>query len=122
MILNYLPLFILAVLVGFFIITSVILSGFIGPKNPNTTKSSPYECGIIPEDTARKKFPIKFYPVAMLFVVFDVELVFIYPWAVVFNKLGVSGYVEMVIFILILLVGYLYILKRGGFEWEKRNF
>ncbi|MCL5674165.1 MAG: NADH-quinone oxidoreductase subunit A [Candidatus Omnitrophica bacterium] len=122
MIYIYLPLFILAALVGFFILTSVVLSNFIGPKNPGAAKSVPYECGIIPEDVARKRFPIKFYPVAMLFVVFDVELVFVYPWAVVFKKLGVPGYVEMVIFILVLLAGYLYVLKRGGFEWEKKSF
>ena len=121
MLLEYLPLIILSVIVGAFIIISLLLSYFIGPKNPTPQKSIPYECGIVPQDVARKKFPIKFQLIAMLFIVFDIELVFIYPWIVVFKKLGLSGYLEIVIFILILLVGYVYVWKRGGFEWEKGN-
>jgi len=81
-------------------------------------KSFPYECGIEPIGTARDRFSVKFYLIAMMFVVFDIEVVFLYPWAVAFKSLKIFGLIEMAIFIVILLFCYVYIWKRGGLEWE----
>ena len=90
----------------------------IGPKRPSEEKLSTYESGMEPVRSARERFSVKFYLVAMLFIVFDVEIVFMYPWAVLFRQLGMFGFVEMVGFIAILLVGYIYILKKGALQWH----
>jgi NADH-quinone oxidoreductase subunit A len=79
---------------------------------------SPYECGVDPVGSARDRFSIKFYLVAVLFILFDIEAVFLYPWAVAFRQLGLYGLVEMVLFIVVLLVGYLYVLKKRALDWE----
>jgi NADH-quinone oxidoreductase subunit A len=94
------------------------LSLFLGPRNPTVRKLQPYESGIQPLDTVRRRFPVRFHLIAMLFIVFDIEAIFFYPWAVNYKRLGLFGLVEMVIFIAILLVGYVYIWKKGAFEWE----
>jgi NADH-quinone oxidoreductase subunit A len=91
---------------------------FLGPRRPSEEKLSTYESGMEPVRTARERFSIKFYLVAMLFILFDIEIVFMYPWAVKFRELGVFGFVEMLVFIGILLVGYLYILKKGALRWD----
>ncbi len=91
---------------------------WIGPKRPTEEKLSTYESGMEPVKTARERFSVKFYLVAMLFILFDIEIVFMYPWAVKFRELGFPGFVEMLVFIAILLVGYLYILKKGALEWR----
>jgi len=96
----------------------LVLSRLLGPKNPNPVKLQAYECGITPVAGARVRFSIKFYLIAMLFIFFDVEAIFLYPWAVVHRQLGVFGLVEMAIFMAILVVGYIYIWKRGAFEWD----
>jgi NADH-quinone oxidoreductase subunit A len=93
-------------------------TALLGPKRPTAAKLAPYECGMSPVGTARTRFPIKFYLYAMLFLVFDIEAVFFYPWAVVYHSLRWFGFVEMFIFIVILLIGYFYIWKKGAFEWE----
>jgi NADH-quinone oxidoreductase subunit A len=90
----------------------------VGLKKPTPVKLSPYECGMPPVGTARDRFSIKFYIIAMLFILFDIEAVFLYPWAVEFRKLGMFGFVEMGVFIAILLVGYIYVWKKGALEWE----
>jgi NADH-quinone oxidoreductase subunit A len=118
MLLDYLPILILAILAALFAGVNVLLSIVLGPRKPNPEKLSPYECGIVPVGTARERFSVKFYLVAMLFIVFDMEIVFLYPWAVVFKQLKIFGLVEMGVFLLILLVGYFYAWTKGGLEWE----
>ncbi len=94
------------------------LHQLLGPRRPNEEKLSTYESGMEPVRTARERFSVKYYMVAVLFILFDIEVVFLYPWAVNFRTLGVFGYVEMVFFIAVLLVGYVYILKRGALQWD----
>ena len=95
-----------------------IISKLLGVTRPNAVKMQSYECGITPTGGARVRFSIKFYLVAMLFILFDIEAIFLYPWAVVHRWLGWFGLIEMGIFVAILLVGYVYIWKRGAFQWE----
>ncbi len=115
---NYLPILILFIMAVGFAVTNVGLSAILGRRRPTAEKLMPYECGIDPVGSARERFSVKFYLIAMLFVIFDVEVIFLYPWAVAFKSLKLFGFIEMVIFIGILLVCYLYIWKRGGLEWE----
>jgi NADH-quinone oxidoreductase subunit A len=105
----------LAVLFGVFLVN---INRWIGPRRPTDEKLSTYESGMEPVSSARERFSVKFYLVAMLFIVFDIEIVFMYPWAVKFRDLGAAGFVEMLVFIGILLVGYLYILKKGALRWD----
>ncbi len=118
MLLHYVPILILLLVVIGFAVSNIIISAIIGRQNPTEEKLSPYECGVEPVGSARERFSVKFYIIAMMFVVFDIEVVFLYPWAVVFKSLALFGLIEMGIFILILLVCYVYIWKRGGFEWD----
>ncbi|MFQ5714381.1 MAG: NADH-quinone oxidoreductase subunit A [Candidatus Scalinduaceae bacterium] len=118
MLLAYLPILILLIVVLGFAISNIIISALLGRNKPSEEKLSPYECGIEPTGTARERFSVKFYLIAMMFVIFDIEVVFLYPWAVVFKSLALFGLIEMAIFIIILLICYAYIWKRGGFEWE----
>ena len=115
---NYLPILILFIIAVGFAVTNVGLSAILGPHRPTREKLTPYECGIEPVGTARERFSVKFYLIAMLFVVFDIEVIFLYPWAVVFKSLKLFGFIEMLIFIGIMLVCYFYIWKRGGLEWD----
>jgi NADH-quinone oxidoreductase subunit A len=117
MLLGYLPILVLILLAAGFALVTCTLSSAIGPSRPNPIKLSPYECGVTPVGNARERFPTKFYLVAMLFIVFDIEIVFLYPWAVVFRKLGVFGLVEMGVFIGILLLGLAYAWRKRGLEW-----
>jgi NADH-quinone oxidoreductase subunit A len=94
------------------------INRWIGPKHPTEEKLSTYESGMEPVKSARERFSVKFYLVAMLFIVFDIEIVFMYPWAVKFRELGMAGFIEMVVFIAVLLVGYIYIIKKGALEWR----
>ena len=99
---------------------SVGVSQLVGPKRPNRAKLEAYECGIepSPEPVGGGRFPIKFYITAMLFIIFDIESVFLYPFAVAFDQLGLFALVEMVLFILTVFVAYAYVWKRGGLEWD----
>ena len=118
---EYLPILILFLFASAFAFGSLILSHFIGPRKYGEVKGEPYESGIRPCMDARIKFSIKFYIIAVLFIVFDIEVVFLYPWAVVYKELiskSMFIFVEMVVFIGILLFGYLYLWKKGAFEWE----
>ena len=119
----YLPIVLLVVVAALFGLVSLALSSVIGQKKPSAVKLAPYECGCDPVGTARERFSIKFYLIAMLFILFDIEAVFLYPWAVVFQKFigagsGTFVLVEMLVFIVILLVGYIYVWKKGALEWE----
>ena len=115
---SYLPILVLIAIALAFALGSVIMSRLVGQKKPTAVKLAPYECGMPPVGTARDRFSIKFYIIAMLFILFDIEAVFLYPWAVEFRKLGMFGFVEMGVFIAILLVGYVYVWKKGALEWE----
>ena len=114
----YLPILIFLAAATSFGLITLGLSAFIVPRRHGARKDSSYECGVDPVGDARARFPIKFYLVAVLFILFDIEAVFLYPWAVAFRQLGLYGLVEMMLFILILLVGYLYLLKKRALEWE----
>jgi len=118
MLLEYLPILILVVLAAAFAVGSIVASAILGPRRPDPEKLSPYECGMEPVGTARERFSVKFYLVAMLFIIFDMEIVFLYPWAVVFQQLRLFGLVAMGSFLLVLLVGYFYVWKKGGLEWD----
>jgi NADH-quinone oxidoreductase subunit A len=94
------------------------INRWIGPRHPSEEKLSTYESGMEPVKSARERFTVKFYLVAMLFIVFDIEVVFMYPWAVVFRQLGMQGFLEMLLFIGILLVGLVYVVKKGALQWR----
>ncbi len=93
-------------------------SYFLGKKVRNPVKDLPYECGIVPTGSARERFSVKFYLVAMLFILFDIEAVFLYPWAVVFRELKLFAFIEMLIFIVLILCGFFYIWKKGALDWS----
>ena len=114
----YLPILLFLLVAIAFAGGTILLSSLIVPRRSNRVKMSPYECGVDPVGSARDRFSIKFYLVAVLFILFDIEAVFLYPWAVAFKQLGMYGLIEMLLFILILLVGYLYLLKKRALEWE----
>jgi len=114
----YFPILFLFTLALIVALAMLGLAYFIGPKRKTPEKQSTYECGSNPIGDARIRVPVKFYLVAILFVIFDIEIAFLYPWAINFKRLGLFGLIEMGIFILILLVGYFYIIKNGGLEWD----
>jgi NADH-quinone oxidoreductase subunit A len=103
-----------AALVGLF----VALSKWLGPKEPNTAKDFPFECGWLVEPDANRPFPIRYYLVAILFIVFDIEIAFLYPWATEFRGLGMIGFVSMMIFLVVLLVGLYYAVRKRVFDWK----
>ena len=118
MLLEYLPIAVL-------LVSALILAGLViaighlfGPRRPTERKSMPYESGMRPIGPGTRRIPVRFYLIAVLFILFDIEIIFFFPWAVVYKKLAVFGLVEMFIFIAILLVGYVYAWKKGALEWE----
>jgi NADH-quinone oxidoreductase subunit A len=114
---DYLPILVMAVLVVAFASLSFVASILLGPKSPNAAKQAPYECGIVPEQEPAERFPVKFYLVAMSFIVLDVEIVFLYPFATVFRGLSLYGLVAMAVFLLVLLVPFAYLLSVGALDW-----
>ena len=116
----YIPILVLAVLGFAFAAFSVMAGTMLGPKRWNKAKLDAYECGIEPTPIplGGGKIPVKYYLTAMLFIVFDIEIVFLYPWAVSFNKLGPFGLVEMVAFVVTVLIAYAYVWRRGGLDWD----
>ena len=118
MLAEYLPtLLFLLVAIGIGI-ALIVIGNLLGPKKPSAEKLSPYECGFLPFEDARLKFDVRYYLLAILFIVFDLEIAFVFPWALVFRHLGVFGLVEMGLFLALLLIGYIYVWKRGALEWE----
>jgi len=114
---DYLPILIMAVVVVAFVLFSFVASQLLAPRRPNAAKQAPYESGIVPEYEPAERFPVKFYLVAMSFIVLDVEIVFLYPFSTVFRGLGLFGLVAMAIFILVLLVPFAYLLSVGALDW-----
>jgi NADH-quinone oxidoreductase subunit A len=117
---RYLPLLIHVIAAGGLAVVMVLLSTFIGQHKKNKVKMSPYECGMEPQGDVRSRFSVKFYLVAMLFILFDVEAVFLYPWAILLkSELKMFGFWEMMVFIAIILAGLFYIWKKGVIDWNK---
>lgn len=114
----YLPIAILITISTGLAIIVILLGNMFGPRRPTERKAAPYESGMRPIGPGTRRLPIHFYLVAVLFILFDIEVVFFLPWAVVFQELGLFGLVEMAIFILVLLVGFVYAWKKGALEWE----
>jgi NADH-quinone oxidoreductase subunit A len=112
------PLSIMAFLAGAIGLMFIIMSVFLGPKKRHPVKDSPFECGIPSEGYDKGAMPIRFYVMAMLFIIFDVELAFLFPWAVVFRTLGLFGFLEMLVFFIIVGVGFVYAWKIGALEWD----
>jgi NADH-quinone oxidoreductase subunit A len=115
---DYVPLLIYLVISTVVVVSLVVASFVIGPNRPNRRKLMPYESGIIPTAPARHRMSVRFYLTAMLFIIFDVEAVFFYPWAVILHQLRWYGVVEMFVFVFILLVALAHIWRKGGLEWE----
>jgi len=113
------PILVFMILVTGFALVSVIGSLILGMRKPTKEKQAPYECGMQPVGTARERFSVKFYLVAMLFLLFDIEAVFLFPWAVVYRDLKLFGFFEMLLFIAVVLAGYVYVWKKGALEWER---
>jgi NADH-quinone oxidoreductase subunit A len=116
----YVPILALLALAAAFALGSVGISQVVGPRRPNRAKQESYECGIepSPEPVGGGRFPIRYFITAMLFIIFDIEIVFLYPWAVTFNSLGLFGFVEMILFIGAVLIAYAYVWRRGGLDWD----
>jgi NADH-quinone oxidoreductase subunit A len=115
---RYFPILLFVFIAFVFGAGTLLISYFVQPKYPEPEKLSTYECGSEPFSDARMPFPVRYYIFAMLFVIFDVEVIFLYPWAIVFNKIGLIGLVEMLIFIGLFLVAYAYAWQKGALEWD----
>lgn len=113
----YIPIFLFILVAIAFAIVTLIVSGLLHAEKANAVKLEPYECGIEPETDARDRYSVRYYLVAMLFVIFDVETIFMFPWAVVLDRLALFGLAEMFLFILILVIGYAYAWRKGALEW-----
>ena len=118
MLVNYLPILVMFLVALFIAVFVIVVSGLLGPKRPTRRKLMPYESGMEPIGSAQHRFPIKFNLVAMIFILFDIEVIFFFPYALVYRRLGVFGLIEMGLFMLILLIGLIYIWKRGALEWD----
>jgi NADH-quinone oxidoreductase subunit A len=121
----YTPILVLGGIAAAFAVVSVVIAGVVGPSRYNRAKVEAYECGIEPLDpdgvnaaAVGQRFPIKYYLTAMLFIVFDIEIVFLYPWAVAYDNLGMFALVEMLLFMLTVFVAYAYVWRRGGLNWD----
>jgi len=124
---DYLPILLMFVVAAGFAVGNVLLSQFVGQRKRTRTKLMPYECGKDPVGSARERFSVKFYLIAMIFILFDIEVIFLVPWAAVFKTLAAQGdamrwfvYVEMMVFVGLLLAGYIYVVKKGAFDWGER--
>jgi len=114
---NYIPIFIFVAVIGILIPLTLGIAKLVRPEKPEKVKLMPYECGVDPIGDSRQRYTVRFYIVAILFVIFDVETIFLFPWAVQYKALGLFGFVEMMIFLAILVVGYVWIWKKGALEW-----
>src|ERR1044071_6473860 len=121
---DYLPIILMFIVAAGFAVGNVLLSQFVGQRKRTRTKLMPYECGKDPVGSARERFSVKFYMIAMIFILFDIEVIFLIPWAVAFRPFAAWArtliYVEMMLFVVLLLVGYVYVVKKGAFDWGER--
>ena len=115
---KYSPILIFIGLAGAFGLVTLALSYLVQPRYPEPEKLSVYECGSEPFSDSRMPFPVRYYVIAMLFVIFDIEVIFLYPWAVTFDQLGIIGFIEMMIFIGLFVVAYIYAWRKGALEWD----
>ncbi len=115
---NYFPILIFLVLGVFFGVAPMLAGWVVAPNHPDSAKLSPYECGFEAFEDSRTKFDVRYYLVAILFIIFDLEIAFLFPWAVVLNDIGWFGFISMVVFLGILVVGFAYEWKKGALEWE----
>ena len=115
---NYIAIFLTFIIAGIICLSMLLLSSIFGPKKPSKVKNEPFECGVENPAPMSRKIYVKFYIVAMLFILFDIEIIFFYPWAIVLNELKIFGIIEMFVFIGLMLVGYIYIIKKGMLEWK----
>ena len=116
--LEYVAIALMITLATLVALSAIGMGNLFGPRKKSATKSMPYESGMAPYGEGTRRLPVRFYLIAVLFILFDIEVIFFLPWAVVFRQLGLFGLIEMVIFIVILLVGYVYAWKKGALEWE----
>ena len=114
---DYLPIFCMLVLATVFAAGSFVASGLFAPRKPTAAKEAPYECGIVPTREPAERFPVRFYLVAMIFIIFDIEIIFLYPWAVIADELALFGLVEMVIFAVAVFVSFVYLISNGALDW-----
>ena len=114
---QYAPILVFLVVAAVFPVATLVIARLLRPSVYNKTKVEAYECGVPPSGEARARYPVRFYIIAVLFVIFDVETIFLFPWAVKFKVLGLFGFIEMTVFLGILMVGYLYAWKKGALEW-----
>jgi NADH-quinone oxidoreductase subunit A len=115
---EYLPTLLFLFVAGGIGVALIVIGNVLGPRRPNAEKLSPYECGFPAFEDARMQFDVRYYLVAILFIVFDLEIAFVFPWALVFRDLGVYGLVEMGVFLALLVIGFAYVWKKGALEWE----
>ena len=118
MLIDYLAILIYLCIAIAFALFAIAASALLGQRKPTAVKKAPYECGMTTVGSSYRRIPIKYYIIAMLFLLFDIEVVFLYPWAVVFKELKIFAFISMVIFIGILIIAYIYIWKKGALEWE----
>jgi NADH-quinone oxidoreductase subunit A len=118
---GYIPVLIMLAVVTAFGVLVVTLSRLVGKRQDSSEKLMAYECGNVPLGDAHGRFPIKFYLIAMLFIIFDIEAMFLYPWAIIYRSLKLFGLIEMVVFVAILFIGFLYVWKKGALEWGSKN-
>jgi NADH-quinone oxidoreductase subunit A len=115
---QYLPILILGLLGLLFTVFSLVSSSMLAPrKKPSSAKLAPYECGIVPDREPPQRFPVRFYLVSMIFIIFDIEIVFLYPWAVVFHQIATFGLIEVVVFAAVVFVSFLYLIANGALTW-----
>ncbi len=115
---SYLPILVILLISAFIGLAIIVLSTLLAGRNPTPIKLMPYECGMDPIGSARRRFSVRFFVMGMLFIVFDIELIFLFPWATIYDQLKMFGFAEMFVFVVVLLLGLVYVWKKGALEWE----
>ncbi len=118
---GWLPILIMIAFGAGFAAVNITLSKLVGPSHPTPEKQAPYECGMPPVGDARERHPVKFYLVAMIFLLFDIEVAFLYPWALAVRELRWTGFIQLIVFFAILLAGYVYVWRKGVLDWSRRR-
>jgi len=118
---GWLPILIMIAFGGGFAVVNIFLGRVVGPSRPSAEKLAPYECGMPPVGDARERHPVKFYLVAMIFLLFDIEVAFLYPWTMAIRELRWTGFLQLILFFLILLAGYIYVWRKGVFDWGQER-